>query len=243
MTETVVKTEDGAIVYDTAVVNQITPESFTPEAWTHAEPVSGRLRSAGRGNTSYVGNIPRQFVLRHFVRGGLVGRMVHDRYVFTGEDQTRSFMEWRLLAKLASNGLRVPRPAAARYVRDGLFYRADIITVRIPDVRPLSAVIAEQSCDVSFWQRVGAGISVFHQRGVLHADMNAYNLQIDKDGDLWMLDFDKGRIESPGSWQQRTLSRLHRSLDKVRLLDPSVRFESSDWDALLEGYFSESRSA
>ncbi len=243
MTETVIKTGDGAIVYDTAIVNQISPESFTPGGWAHAEPVSGRLRSAGRGNTSYVGNIPRQFVLRHFVRGGMVGRLVHDRYLFTGEDQTRPFMEWRLLAKMATNGLRVPRPVAARYTRSGAFYRADIITVRIPDVRPLSAVIAEQACDTDFWHRVGVAIAGFHQRGVLHADMNAYNLQIDKDGDLWMLDFDKGRIASPGSWQQRTLSRLHRSLDKVRLLDPSVRFDGGDWDALLEGYFSASRSA
>ncbi|MEM1173773.1 MAG: 3-deoxy-D-manno-octulosonic acid kinase [Pseudomonadota bacterium] len=243
MTETVIKTEDGAIVYDSAVVNQIRPESFSPQGWAHAEPVSGHLRSAGRGNTHFVGNIPRQFVLRHFVRGGLVGHLVRDRYLFVGEDQTRSFLEWRLLAKLASNGLRVPRPAAARYVRHGPFYRADIITVRIPDVKPLSAVIAEQACDVDFWQRIGVGIASFHRRGVLHADMNAYNLQIDGDGDLWMLDFDKGRIESPGSWQQRTLARLHRSLDKVRLLDPSVRFENGDWDALLEGYFSESRSA
>ena len=243
MTETVIKTGNGAIVYDPAIVNQISPESFRPDGWAHAEPVSGRLRSAGPGNTSYVGNVPRQFVLRHFVRGGLVGRVVHDRYLFLGEDQTRPFMEWRLLAKLASNGLRVPRPVAARYVRSGPFYRADIITVRIPDVRPLSAVIAEQVCDAGFWQRVGTAIAEFHQRGVLHADMNAYNLQIDKDGDLWMLDFDRGRIASPGSWQQRTLSRLHRSLDKVRLLDPSVRFDGSDWDALLEGYFSASRSA
>ncbi|MEM6511395.1 MAG: 3-deoxy-D-manno-octulosonic acid kinase [Pseudomonadota bacterium] len=243
MTETVVKTEDGAIVYDTAIVNQISSSSFTPDGWTHAEPVAGRLRSAGRGNTYFVGNIPRQFVLRHFVRGGLVGRLISDRYLFAGEDQTRAFKEWRLLAKLASNGLRVPRPAAARYVRKGAFYRADILTVRIPDVQPLSAVIAEQACDEAFWQRVGAGIATFHHRGVLHADMNAYNLQIDADGDLWMLDFDKGRIASPGSWQQRTLSRLHRSLEKVRLLDPDVRFAERDWSALLDGYFSESRSA
>ena len=123
MTETVIKTEDGAIVYDSAVVNQIRPESFSPQGWAHAEPVSGHLRSAGRGNTHFVGNIPRQFVLRHFVRGGLGGHLVRDRYLFVSEDQTRAFLEWRLLAKLASNGLRVPRPAAMTMARLGPLMR------------------------------------------------------------------------------------------------------------------------
>lgn len=242
LTETVIRTDTGAILYDRANINQITAEQFTPDGWRHAEPVTGRLRSAGRGNTSFVGNVPRQFVLRHFVRGGLIGRVAHDRYWFAGEDKTRSFAEWRLLDKLASNGLRVPRPAAARYVRSGLFYTADIITVCIPNVEPLSVHIADVDRDHGFWASVGAGIAEFHNIGVLHADMNAYNLQIDPDGDLWMLDFDKGRLAAPGAWKQQTLARLHRSLDKIKLMDPSVYFDDSDWNALLEGYFSASRS-
>lgn len=243
MTETIIKTDTGAILYDHAIINQMSGDLFTSDGWLHAEPVSGRIRSSGRGNTSFVGNVPRQFVLRHFVRGGLLGKLVHDRYVFAGEDATRSFSEWRLLDKLASNGMRVPRPAAARYERRGPFYCADIITVCIPDVQPLSTYIAEADRSRDFWRSVGAGIAEFHHVGVLHADMNAYNLQIDSDGDLWMLDFDKGRIAPPGAWKQKTLARLHRSLDKIRLLDPAVNFDDSDWDALMEGYFSASSPA
>ncbi|MDJ0758754.1 MAG: 3-deoxy-D-manno-octulosonic acid kinase [Woeseiaceae bacterium] len=242
LTETVIRTDTGAILYDQANINQISDEQFTVGGWRHAEPVTGRLRSAGRGTTNFVGNVPRQFVLRHFVRGGLIGRIAHDRYLFTGEDGTRSFAEWRLLDKLASNGLRVPRPAAARYQRSGPFYRADIITICIPNVEPLSMHIADVDRDHDFWASVGAAIAEFHNLGVLHADMNAYNLQIDTDGDLWMLDFDKGRLAAPGAWKQQTLARLHRSLDKIKLMDPSVYFDDSDWNALLDGYFSESRS-
>jgi 3-deoxy-D-manno-octulosonic acid kinase len=242
LSETVIRTDTGAILYDQANINQISDEQFSPDGWRHAEPVRGRLRSAGRGNTSFVGNVPRQFVLRHFVRGGLVGKLTHDRYLFKGEDATRSFSEWRLLDKLASNGLRVPRPAAARYVRDGIFYRADIITVCIPEVEPLSSHIAGTDRDREFWASVGESIAEFHGLGVLHADMNAYNLQIDADGDLWMLDFDRGRLAKPGAWQQQTLARLHRSLNKIKLLDPSVCFDDSDWDALLDGYFGRNKS-
>ena len=243
MTETVEKTATGAILYDKAIINQISGERFRAEGWLHSEPLTGSLRSAGRGNTMYIGNIPRQFVLRHFMRGGLIGKLVRDHYLWTGEDNTRSFVEWRLLKKLAANDLRVPRPAAARYCRSGPFYTADIITVRIPAVTPLSQFITDKSRDEEFWQSVGQSIREFHAAGVFHADMNAYNLQIDTAGRLWMLDFDRGRLLQPGEWQQKTLSRLHRSLVKIKTLDPGVHFDAGNWEALLAGYFNASRSA
>ena len=243
MTETVERTATGAILYDRAIINQISPRHFLPQGWPHAERVSGNLGSGGRGNTMYVGNVPRQFVLRHYRRGGLLGKFVRDWYFFSGEDETRSFAEWRLLAKLAEFDLRVPRPAAARYVRRGTFYTADLITVRIPDVRPLSAIIAAGPRDADFWASVGRAIRGFHVAGVFHADMNAYNLQIDSEDRLWMLDFDKGELKEPGPWQQKTLARLHRSLQKLKGLEPRLYFGSRDWEALLAGYFAASRSA
>lgn len=242
MTETVERTKNGAILYDKAIINQISDERFTPEGWLHAEVLTGSLRSAGRGNTMFVGNVPRQFVLRHYRRGGLLGKLVRDTYIFSGEDLTRSFMEWRLLDKLAANNMNVPRPAAARFVRRGTFYTADLITVRIPDVVSLSQYITEEDRDEAFWQSLGAAIWKFHEAGVYHADMNAYNVQVDKDGDIWMLDFDKGALKSPGPWQQETLSRLHRSLKKVLGLDPKLHFRATNWEQLLQGYFNAAKS-
>ncbi len=243
MTETVEKTKNGAILYDKAIINQISDERFTPEGWLHAEVLNGSLRSGGRGTTMFVGNVPRQFVLRHYRRGGLLGKLVRDTYVYSGEDLTRSFLEWRLLDKLAANNMNVPRPAAARFCRHGTFYTADLITVRIPEVVPLSDYIAAQQRDEMFWRSVGASIWTFHEVGVYHADMNAYNVQVDSDGDVWMLDFDKGALRPPGSWQQETLSRLHRSLNKVLRLDPRLHFCDADWEQLLRGYFKASKSA
>ena len=37
--------------------------------------------------------------------------------------------------------------------------------------------------------------------------------------------------------------RMHRSLQKICRLDPRVSFVASNWEQLLEGYFSASRSA
>ncbi|MEM8816727.1 MAG: 3-deoxy-D-manno-octulosonic acid kinase [Pseudomonadota bacterium] len=230
------------MLYDRAVINQISDAHFTAAGWPHSEALGGTLGSGGRGNTLFVGNVPRQFVLRNYMRGGIVGKLIRDRYVFTREEQVRAFAEWRLLKKLVDFGLPVPRPAAARYVRHGPLYTADLITVRLPGVQPLSNVIREPQ-DAGFWRSVGAGIHGFHEHGVYHADMNAYNLQIAEDRRLWMLDFDKGELRTPGAWQQETLRRLHRSLRKIRGLDSSLHFVESDWRNLLEAYFDASKSA
>ena len=243
MTEIVKKTPSGAIIYDPSVIREITESRFRPDGWLHAEAVPGALGSSGRGTTMYVGNVPRQFVLRHFVRGGQIRRVARDRYFWTGESRTRPFAEWRMLAKMADSGLRVPRPAAARYSRRGPVYTADIITVRIPDVETLSTLLARKRCDADFWLSLGKSVHGFHAGGVYHADMNAHNLQIDGEGDLWMLDFDRGRLLRPGPWQQRTLSRLHRSLQKLRAQNPALHFLPENWEQFLEGYFAAAKSA
>lgn len=243
MTEYFEKTPSGAILYDRSIISEISESRFSAAGWLHAEPVRAALGAAGRGNTLYVGNVPRQFVMRHYIRGGLVGRLVRDSYLWTGENSTRPFVEWRLLARLADRGLLVPRPAAARYVRNGLTYKADLITVRIPGIRPLSAWVLDKHRGAEFWLSVGAQIREFHAAGVCHADMNAFNLQIDAAGKLWMLDLDRGRLLDPGPWQQKTLARLHRSLEKIKAREPRVGFAAEDWERLLAGYFDASRSA
>ena len=73
--------------------------------------------------------------------------------------------------------------------------------------------------------------------------MNAYNLQIDSSGELWMLDFDRGKLLPAGFWQQQTLSRLHRSLQKIKSQDPALHYDEGCWEQLLEGYFAASKSA
>jgi 3-deoxy-D-manno-octulosonic acid kinase len=107
----------------------------------------------------------------------------------------------------------------------------------------LAEYIATKDRNEEFWQSLGAAVWKFHAAGVYHADMNAYNVQVDKDGDIWMLDFDKGELRPPGAWQQQTLSRLHRSLRKILRLDPKLYFRGTNWEQLLQGYFNASRSA
>ncbi len=243
MHETVERTADGAIIYDAKLVPNATEASFSARGWRSVKPVENVLRSGGRGNTLILGDGQEEFVLRHFRRGGLIGRFVRDAYLWLGEDKTRSFAEWRLLQKMDAMGLPVPRPAIARYRRRGISYTADIITVRVPDIRSLSARLVDGEFDAGLWQRIGQGLARFHECGVNHADLNAHNVQIDSTGDVWLLDFDKATMRAPGTWQQKNLARLHRSLRKIRQQDQRIRYTEGDWDALLAGYFQSSSSA
>ena len=241
---TVEKTETGAILYDRTILDQISGASFTAASWRWARPVGGALRSGGRGNTLIVGDGTNEFVLRHYRRGGLPGRVNRDLYLWLGEERTRSFAEWRLLAELYAEGLPVPRPAAARYARTGpLFYTADLLTVRVGGIRSLADRLLEEPATEEFWQSLGEVIRRFHGAGVCHADLNAYNVQVDGSGDIILLDFDRGRRLPEGPWQQRNLARLHRSLEKVRQLEPRIAFAEPDWKQLMHGYSRAARFA
>jgi 3-deoxy-D-manno-octulosonic acid kinase len=224
----------AAILYDGSLVNHAREAWFDPASWPNAPSAPGY--AGGRGATLFVRFDGQDWVLRHYHRGGAVARLARDGFLWLGEDRTRSFAEWRLLARMRAAGLPAPRPVAARYVRSGLVYRADLITARIPDVVPFSTRLAEAVVEAAIWRRVGECVGRFHGAGFFHADLTAHNLQINGHDEIFLLDFDRGRLmRDGGSWQQRNLDRLHRSFTKISR-QGVFRFESSHWSALLEGY-------
>ena len=242
MTETTKKTSRGAIIYDADLFDTVSDDMFRITGWQQVGRVQGSLRAAGRGNTAIVSNGADQFVLRRYLRGGLIGKLIKNTYFWAGEDETRAFVEWRLLRKLIAKGLNVPIPAAARYQKLAMFYTAELLTVRIDNIQSLADRLLERPGSAAFWQSLGASINVFHEAGVYHADMNAYNVQVDADDQLWLLDFDRGKLSPEGTWKQETLARLHRSLQKIKTLDRRVNFRAADWEQFLEGYFNASKS-
>ena len=79
-------------------------------------------------------------------------------------------------------------------------------------------------------------IGRFHARYVCHADLSAHNIQIDDQDQLFLLDFDCGRImPGPGRWSRANLSRLHRSFRKIDR-SGKIGFNEDEWQALMAGY-------
>lgn len=239
MTTESIQTAQGRIWYHKERVEAPEPALFDPEAWRQKAEVAET--DGGRGASWFIDDGARRLVLRSYRRGGLVGRLIHDWYWYTGERRTRPAREWRMLRFLEQQDLPAPRPVAARYVRNGPVYRADMLTERLPHTRPLSAALCDEPLADRAWRDVGHTIRVFHNAGVCHADLNAHNILIGAGGRVYLIDFDRASRRRAGSWQQRNLARLARSLSKLAAERHPFHFRRSDWDELVKGYGSARR--
>lgn len=226
----------GGILYDASRLRKPATELFETGYWQ----AQGGLHelAGGRASVAVVTAGEERWVLRHYRRGGFMARVSRDSYFWLGEARTRSFAEWRLLAELRRRGLPVPAPIAARYLRGLLTYRADLITEHLPDSRTLADAITGAQLPREQWSAVGRTIAAFHSEGVHHADLNAHNIMLEHAvaPRVYLLDFDRGRIEGRGAWEQEVLARLRRSLEKIKAQRSDVAFADEQWDWLMAGY-------
>ena len=212
----------------------MTPELFEAGHWGDVESAPGY--SGGRGTTLFVTHEEKDWVVRHYLRGGVIGRFLHDQFLWLGEAKTRPFAEWDLLHAIQQDGLPAPAPVAARYVRHGAWYTADLITTRIPGAEPLSGRLQRAPLDEAGWIGVGRCVRQFHDAGVFHADLTAHNLLIDTNDKPWLLDFDRGQLRHPGRWRRANMERFLRSLRKVSREVEGLHVRRRDWQVLVDAY-------
>lgn len=225
---------DGEIWADPEVFPQPQAALFDPGHWQGRGDALGQ--ASGRATAWFVRHGARELVLRHYYRGGLMGRLVKDRFLAEPVPDTRAMAEHALLRRMRSWGLPVPRPCAARVQRVGPHYRADILVERIPGAEDLSRRLVREALPAEAWHAVGAAVAALHAHGVHHSDLNCHNLLIDLGQRIWIVDFDKCEARAPGPWMQDNLERLRRSLRKERTRQPAWHWQESDWPALVEGY-------
>jgi 3-deoxy-D-manno-octulosonic acid kinase len=236
MRRAVAKKNNARILYDADAAAYALNDWFEPETLARCGWLGGS--APGRGGAvyffSYAG---KEYALRHYRRGGKAAALLGDRYLWTGLENSRAWREWMLLAKLAELGLPAPRPFAARVVRCGVFYRADLVTERIANASSLSARLTSGRLPDMIWREIGRVIAKFHALGVWHADLNAHNVLLSRDGAASLVDFDRARIQrnSAGA-REANLARLLRSLRKLKRLHPDLGFRDSDFELVLEGY-------
>lgn len=210
----------------------LVPGWFTASYW---EVRARAVEAGGRGGAWFVDNgAGKQWVLRKYIRGGLVARFSHKKFVYTRQAAVRSLAEFKTLVLLYEKGLPVPAPVAASYCRSGLVYEAAIVMERLPDVQPFGHFVDGRDVDV--WGKVGETIRRFHDVGVYHADLNCFNILVGPK-QVYLIDFDKAKLKNRRreDWKQANLDRLERSLRKLDALTDSSQF-SGLWYALLQGY-------
>ncbi len=229
--------EGGTILYDSSRAGNAAPGWLDASWWAQRGEV--RPTAEGRGAAVMIEADGRSLVLRHYRRGGFMARVSADRYLWRGAERTRSFQEWQLLYLMHRAGLPVPQPVAAGYRRTGHTYTADLLVQRIPGVLSLAEALRVGPLSIGVWVTIGRWLRQFHARGICHADLNAHNVLLGlQDGAVWLIDFDRGTLRTPGWWCDANLVRLQRSLQKISGQLGVERFTAADWQALLDSYFS-----
>ncbi|KFI09613.1 3-deoxy-D-manno-octulosonic acid kinase [Vibrio coralliilyticus] len=207
-----VQLDNQTIWYDETLLKEDPQQVFDAEFWQNAGKVIGSAQ--GRGTTWFVQTETIEAALRHYRRGGLFGKLVEDSYLFSSWERTRSYQEFQLLNSLIEAGVNVPRPIAARAVKSGVTYKADLLSEKIPNARDLVSILMEKPLPAEMYQKIGYEIRKMHDAQVNHTDLNIHNILIDEHDKVWIIDFDKCFQQSGNGWKQSNLDRLKRSFEK-----------------------------
>ncbi|USD37752.1 MULTISPECIES: 3-deoxy-D-manno-octulosonic acid kinase [Ferrimonas] len=209
---------------------------FDREWLQRGNRIDGHSDASGRNPALFLKIDGGHFVLRHYYRGGLPGKLIEDAYLWPGLNKTRAYRELKLLEQIQALQLPACRPVAARIERQGFSYRADLITERLMGCQDLVGALSQASLSESRWIQLGQVLARFHQAGVYHADLNARNILLDSE-QFYLIDFDRGEMRKPDrKWQQANLDRLQRSLRKEAQRVSGLKWQESDWSLLLKGY-------
>lgn len=207
------KEESWSVIYDACLMDLPGPGFFSVDFWRSRQALTGE--AVGRGSAWFI-EIPGPVVLRHYLRGGWAAKFSRQRYFFTGVSRSRPFREYRLLSDLFTLGLPVPRPVAALCQHRGLTSGGAIMTARIDSSNTLADHLTGDGLVEGDWVNVGRCIRRFHDAGLWHADLNARNILLDAELQVFLIDFDRARYR-PGKPVngEGNLKRLKRSLIKL----------------------------
>jgi 3-deoxy-D-manno-octulosonic acid kinase len=190
----------------------------------------------GRGGSIKISLHGKSAILRQYLRGGMMTRLSTDRYLWLGRNRTRAWREWLILKLAIEAGMPVPTPLGVCVCREGLLYRAAIITAYIDNSETLAERIAHSALGQKSWHQLGLLLKRFQGRYFRHADLNANNILIDEQDRFYIIDFDKARLmKNLDDWQWTPLRRLQRSLEKLDR-QQKLNYRSTDWQALIDGY-------
>ena len=220
--------------YDDELLSDGPAHCFEPEYWQQQGKVTGSAQ--GRGTTWFVQLPQLEAALRHYRRGGLFGKFVKDQYWFSSWEKTRSYQEFELLQCLQKANVNVPRPIAARAVKCGFLYRADLLSEKVPNAQDLVDILQNGVLNREIYQEIGKMIRRMHNAGVNHTDLNIHNILIDQYQKVWIIDFDKcGFATQSDQWQQKNLERLQRSFlkEQPHFFEP---WSLECWSWLMDGY-------
>jgi len=232
-------------LFNKTLIDEFSAEMLTAHYWQQKNAVTGTAQ--GRGTTWFVRYLNEQsndkneqhWVLRHYYRGGLIGKVIKDSYWFTGIENTRAAREFSLLQHMKTLQLPAPEPIAYRIIRHGLTYQADLLSTRIQQAQDLVGILSKQPLSESLWSNIGSTIKRFHDENIYHHDLNAHNILINDEEQVFLIDFDRGELRNnttDSGWRQANMQRLQRSFLKELNKLEQFHFNDNNWQTLMSGY-------
>jgi 3-deoxy-D-manno-octulosonic acid kinase len=229
-----VKTSKCYILQQRNDEREIPDEYFETDYWRQRPGYE--VISSGRGGSVRIELDDRAAVLRRYHRGGAVGKLLSDQYLWLGKTLSRPWREWKILQRARRAGLPVPEPIAACICRSGLWYRAALIMAYLQDTETLTQRLRRTELKTGCWHGIGLLIKRMHAAGIRHADLTSDNILIDSQDRFYLIDFDMAQVMNRiDEWQWRPLYRFQRSIEK-RDRNHKLHFDDDDWQDLMDGY-------
>ncbi len=234
------------MLFNQLIINQtnsvdhcFSEKDFELSFW-HSQKNSVEL-TGGRGASLKIIIDGQFYVLRQYLRGGLIARLLKDQYFWTGLTRTRPYLELKAVQHAVEKKLPVPEVVAYQVYQQGVFYKASIISRYIDNEGTLASFLYENVLQDNQWFELGKLIRTLHQANLFHADLNANNILLDETGKFYIIDFDKAQIMRSMTTQgEKNIQRLLRSLQKIQTLrlqqNLPFHFDMMQWNHLLEGY-------
>lgn len=232
-------------VFNHQLMENFNIQMLTPAYWHQQQAITGSAQ--GRGTTWFIAYQPNQhtkqhWVLKHYYRGGLIGKLINDSYWFNGLSKTRAACEFALLRHMSTLNLPAPQPIAYQVQQQGFYYTADLLSSRIENANDLVAILTKKSLVDEVWFTMGATIKRFHQHSIYHHDLNSHNILLNDKAEVFLIDFDRGELRTNPTktqWKQDNIARLKRSFLKEKNKLKTFHFTEDNWQTLLQGYNSD----
>ncbi len=201
---------------NTEACADFTPQMFDPYYWNNKGLIFGT--SHGRGTTYFINYTTKdRWVLRHYLRGGFIAKLLKDGYFYPGRAHSRPYKEFNLLAQMQQWQMPVPTPVAAHINLN--FYpiaHYDILIKYIENSKDLVSILQQRTLQEEDLYNIAQSLKTLKEHKIYHHDLNIHNLMLDDQKKCWIIDFDKAQI-ADGHFDEM-ISRLRRSFVKEQAI-------------------------
>jgi len=159
-------------------------------------------------------------VVKHYVRGGLLRRIVQTQHVRTSK-VSRSELEFEMLNLVRKFGVRAPEPIGFA-TTSGILYRAWLVMQEVPAAQSLARIsVTNEDLVREVTAELIRQMQILIRHNIFHLDLHPGNVLVDNEQNVWLIDFDKAAHSSLSSRDLRELylRRWRRAIIKHALPD------------------------